>query len=249
MLDRRDLLKLGAAATVGTGLAAGRSGAQDDETPTETPTGTEATPQAPPEGELYAAARLTGAAQAPEPVETNATGAATFVETDEGLAYELYAATIENVTMAHIHVGGPDEAGPVTQWLYPGADATEPEPIEGEFAGLLAADTITGENLTGPLEGESLDALVSEMEAGTTYVNVHTEENEAGEIRGQIRLVEGEPTTETPEETATPEETPDETATDGETPTPEETGTPTPDDGTPTPEETPTPEGTPTPEE
>ena len=214
MHDRREILKLGAAAAVGTGLVSGHAGAQDETTtgtPTGTTTGTEGTPQAPPEGEFFAAARMTGAAQEPEGVDTSAKGSATFTQTDEGLAYELYVADIENVTMAHIHIGGPNEAGPVTQWLYPAPDATSPDLIEGQFSGLLAADTITGDNLTGPLEGQSLDALISEIEAGSTYVNVHTEENPQGEIRGQILPVqapEGTPTgTETGETTQAGTET------------------------------------------
>lgn len=231
MLDRRDLLKLGGA-TVGVGLVAGFGSAQDETTtgtPTGTPTGTttaEGTPTAPPEGELFAAARLTGAAQEPEPVDTSATGAAVFTQTDEGLAYELHVADIENVTMAHIHIGGPGEAGPVAQWLYPGPAATEPDPIEGQFAGLLAADTITGDNLTGPLEGESLDALVSEIEAGNAYVNVHTEANPAGEIRGQLVAVQAPVGTPVGTETGTTEAgTETETEMGAETEMGTETGT------------------------
>ena len=63
--------------------------------------------------------------------------------------------------------------------------------------GTLAAGTITAADLTGPLAGAPLDALVEEMEAGHAYVNVHTNDGitpsgtgpgdlAAGEIRGQI---------------------------------------------------------------
>lgn len=247
MFDRREILKLGAAATAGTGLVAGRTGAQDDETPEgtpeETPTGT---PTGPPletlTGDVYAIARMTGEGQDPA-VDTQARGATVFtVEDDGSIGYDFYVANIENMTMAHIHLAPEGESGPVVQWLYPSAEATEPELIEGNLWGLPVSDTITGENLTGPLEGESLEALVSEIEAGEAYVNVHTEQNPEGEIRGQIRVVTDAPT---PAETVTPDETPEDTpdgtpeGTPEETPegTPEETPTPGDETPTPTPEE------------
>jgi hypothetical protein len=52
---------------------------------------------------------------------------------------------------------------------------------------VLATGTITAADLVGPLAGQPLSALVDAMEAGETYVNVHTSQFPAGEIRGQIR--------------------------------------------------------------
>jgi hypothetical protein len=40
--------------------------------------------------------------------------------------------------------------------------------------------------LIGPLAGQPFSALLNQMQAGNTYVNVHTVQNPAGEIRGQI---------------------------------------------------------------
>ena len=37
------------------------------------------------------------------------------------------------------------------------------------------------------MAGMTILDLVAQMEAGQTYVNVHTVENPGGEIRGQIR--------------------------------------------------------------
>jgi hypothetical protein len=57
-----------------------------------------------------------------------------------------------------------------------------------EIVGLLAvsADVHTSEDLIGPLAGQTLHDLVREIEAGNTYLNVHTEMFPAGETRGQI---------------------------------------------------------------
>ena len=67
----------------------------------------------------------------------------------------------------------------------------------GRVNGVLATGTITAANLIGPLAGQSLEALIDEIEAGNAYVNVHTNDGvgptntgpgdfPGGEIRGQI---------------------------------------------------------------
>ncbi len=119
-------------------------------------------------------------------VVSNATGTATFqYRRGSGeLHYKLIVANIENVRMAHIHVGARGVNGPVVAWLYP--DAPPPQLIEGRFSGVLAEGVITAESLVGQLEGEDLDALIELLSTGETYVNVHTVQYPAGEIRGQI---------------------------------------------------------------
>lgn len=130
-------------------------------------------------------AHLSGRAEVP-PVETLAQGQAIFHLSKDGteLHYKLIAANIENVFMAHIHLAPADTAGPIVVWLYP--DAPPAQLIDGRFDGVLAEGTITAENLMGPLAGMSLSDLVAQMEAGNTYVNVHTTQHSSGEIRGQI---------------------------------------------------------------
>lgn len=175
MVNRRKLIKLGVLASAG---LVGTAGAQETETP-----------QMEREPSFFVAALL-GNKQMP-PVETEATGLAMFALTDEGIDYALAVSNIENMLMAHIHVGGPDENGPIGVWLDPSVEAREPELREGTTNGIVAQGTITPENFTGPLEGESLDALVEMMGARETYVNIHTEQNQPGEIRGQTRSVAG----------------------------------------------------------
>ncbi|MFP3881854.1 MAG: CHRD domain-containing protein [Actinomycetota bacterium] len=121
-------------------------------------------------------------------VDTQAQGQAIFQLSADGesLDYKLIVANIENVIMAHIHIGDPNENGPVAVWLYP-EDGPPPVLIEGRTQGVLAEGTITEDDLTGPLEGASMDDLMDAIRAGNTYVNVHTTQNMGGEVRGQIR--------------------------------------------------------------
>lgn len=119
-------------------------------------------------------------------VETNAQGQATFKVSKDGssINYKLIVANIENVLMAHIHNAPAGENGGVVVWLYP--DSPPPVPIEGGFQGILAEGTITADDLVGSMEGQTLDDLIEEIKAGNTYVNVHTDQNPSGEVRGQI---------------------------------------------------------------
>lgn len=126
---------------------------------------------------------------------SSATGFATF-EFDNDfttLTYELWVWEISNITMAHIHLGGPDVNGPVVLWLYP--SGPPPLLISGPYDGLLSSGTVTAANLVGPLAGLlTMTDLYDAMRTDNTYVNVHTSAYPAGEIRGQIRGVP-EPTT------------------------------------------------------
>jgi hypothetical protein len=58
---------------------------------------------------------------------------------------------------------------------------------KGKFTGVLAQGTITAANLMGPLQGKTLEDLVSVIKAGDAYVNVHTTAHPGGEIRGQLK--------------------------------------------------------------
>ena len=131
-------------------------------------------------------AHLSGAEEVPA-VDTDATGEAVFRLSADGqtLHYRLIVANINDVLMAHIHVAPAGQNGGVVVWLYP--DAPPPELIPGSSDGILAEGTITTDDLVGSLAGQDLSDLVALMEAGNTYVNVHTSTFPGGEIRGQIR--------------------------------------------------------------
>lgn len=123
-------------------------------------------------------AHLSGDQEVP-PVETNATGQANFKLSKDGdaLYFKLIVANIEDVTASHIHLAPAGENGGVVAFLFSSG-------IEGRSNGILAEGVITEEDLVGSLAGESLDALIDELEAGNAYVNVHTFTFGGGEIRG-----------------------------------------------------------------
>ena len=111
---------------------------------------------------------LTGADQVP-PVPTQATGTAnlTYDPASRVLTWNITTSGLSGpVTMAHFH--GPAAAGknaaPVV-WL-----------------------TKKGSESTGPITGDATltPEQAQEFSSGQWYVNVHTKDHPAGEIRGQV---------------------------------------------------------------
>ena len=130
------------------------------------------------EAEQFAAS-LTGDAEVP-PVETDATGAATLTldETGEALAYEVTAEGIEGVVAAHVHCAPEGANGPVGVTLYDG-DPVTPD-------GTLTEGVVTAPDADNGCDWETLADVVAAIRDGEAYVNVHTEANPSGEIRGQL---------------------------------------------------------------
>ncbi len=96
-----------------------------------------------------------------------------------GIVYfTLNVYDIEDVTMAHIHMGMPNMNGPVIAALFTGG-------ASGSLDGMLAKGMITEDDLVGPLAGD-FPGFVGRLRGGMLYVNVHTIANPPGEIRGQI---------------------------------------------------------------
>jgi hypothetical protein len=116
------------------------------------------------------------------PVESDAHGIATFRLSRDGSAlhYRLIVVGLDNLTASHIHLAPAGQNGGVVAFLYNGGL------IEGTHSGMLAEGTITAANLLGALAGQPLSALVEALSSGGAYVNVHTQQNPGGEIRGQI---------------------------------------------------------------
>jgi hypothetical protein len=143
-------------------------------------------------GQESFSAELTGGEEVP-PVDTNATGIANLQDNVQTINYQLSVNDLVNVTQAHIHRGEEGENGKIVVTLY---NTTMPT---GPMSGLLSQGNITAANLVGPLAGQQLTDLVSIMDNGTAYVNVHTKDFPLGEIRGQI-AAEGEAEGEADEE-------------------------------------------------
>jgi hypothetical protein len=130
-------------------------------------------------GQQSFSAELTGGDEVP-PVDTNATGIANFQNNVQTVNYQLSVNDLVNVTQAHIHRGEEGENGKIVVTLYNSTMPTGPK------SGLLSQGNITAANLQGPLAGRPLTDLISIMENGTAYANVHTKDFPLGEIRGQI---------------------------------------------------------------
>jgi hypothetical protein len=124
--------------------------------------------------------------------DTGARGVATFRLDAAGneLGFRLIVANIENVFAAHIHCGVAGVSGPIGVTLFTGA------PGGGRTDGVLATGTVTAPDPGNACGWVDLDDVVTALESGNTYVNVHTSDGVApadtgpgdfpgGEIRGQ----------------------------------------------------------------
>jgi hypothetical protein len=83
--------------------------------------------------------------------------------------YDLSVTNLNGFMMAHIHQG---KAGENAQLI------TSPLPI--------GKGKITSTDLQGPLAGKQISDLANIIKNGQAYVNVHTDQNQNGEIGGQI---------------------------------------------------------------
>ena len=125
-------------------------------------------------------AHLSGDEEVPA-VDTRATGQANFKfnETDGELEFKLIVANIDDVFAAHIHCGEFGVNGPVGVTLFGGETVS--------VNGILSQGTILAPDEGNACGWEDLEDVITAMESGGTYVNVHTTDNPGGEIRGQVR--------------------------------------------------------------
>jgi CHRD domain-containing protein len=122
--------------------------------------------------------QMSGGEEVPS-VSTTATGTAEFNLGSGGIDYQVSVIGASNVTSISINSGNVGENGPVIVTLFrPNASADLANDVE-------SGGTITTSDLEGPMQGKEISDLVSAMSSGVTYVNVLTQENPDGEIRGQ----------------------------------------------------------------
>jgi CHRD domain-containing protein len=129
-----------------------------------------------PQPTMYVA-QMSGANEAPA-VATGATGTATFTLTGRTLSYTVNVNGLSgNAAASHIHLGAAGTNGGI---VYPFTAASLQ-------TGQVASGTIDLDqpvsNGTSSISGDSLLTL---LDRGMVYTNVHTPANPAGEIRGQI---------------------------------------------------------------
>jgi hypothetical protein len=113
------------------------------------------------------------------PVVSNGRGWArlTSINANQLRILVFYRNTSGPVTAAHLHLGQAGTNGPVAVNLSPGLIGNN-----------LVIFRVNADDLTGPLDGENVLALLNEMAAGNIYFNLHTDQNPAGELRGQVQL-------------------------------------------------------------
>jgi hypothetical protein len=116
------------------------------------------------------------------PNTSTAKGWAWFKPMGDSVWYSVNVSGIDKVTMAHIHSGKKGANGDVVVVLFKANSPT------GPMNGTLAQGNFTATDLKGPMTGKTIKDLVTAMQNGETYANVHTETNPKGEIRGQIEM-------------------------------------------------------------
>ena len=138
------------------------------------------------EGQGTFEARLNGLHQVPS-VISNGTGtfSATLSSDGKSINYTLsYSHLSSTVHFAHIHVGQAFANGGVIVFLCGGGGKPEC-PAEGTVKGTLTAVDVMA--IAGQLTtGGNFNDLIFALRSGVAYVNVHTTNFPAGEIRGQI---------------------------------------------------------------
>jgi len=122
-------------------------------------------------------ASLSGDAEVP-PVTTNGHGNVVITANPSGVSFILVANGLQDVVAAHVHCAEAGANGPVGLTLFSGGPITE--------NGVLAKGPLSGVDSGNSCGWKSLDEFVAAMEAGNTYVNIHTLSNLPGEVRGQL---------------------------------------------------------------
>ena len=138
-------------------------------------------------------ALLTGYSEVPLALSSPGNGffRATIDHRKQEIRYALtYSGLPPTVDQAHIHFGSKSQAGGVSAFLCTnlgnGPAGTQACPASGTITGTLTAASVIGPAAQGIAAGEFLE-LVDAIKADSAYVNVHTSQFAAGEIRGQIR--------------------------------------------------------------
>ena len=138
---------------------------------------------------LFAAkfsATLSGNNEVP-PVDTKATGTVSYrtAANETVIKYKVNITGFSDATGAHIHMEKAGANGDVI------VDLLKDSKKNPTKLGMAIRGNITDSDLTGPMQGKTLSDLISAINSGDTYTNVHTAGHPDGEIRGQIESGSG----------------------------------------------------------
>jgi len=103
----------------------------------------------------------------------------------------VYVGLQADVVMAHIHFAQEAVNGPIVVWLCgtstnPGPAGTQTCPQSGTVRGTLTSANVLASPSTQQLPAGAIGQLISGMQAGAAYANIHTSASPGGEIRGQV---------------------------------------------------------------
>lgn len=143
-------------------------------------------------GKVNVRETLTGYEEVPA-VSSTGTGAfeARISRFADEIQYRLsYDALEGQVLQSHIHLGQRDVNGGISVFLCSnlgngpaGTQACPPPPAT--ITGTIEPEDVIGPSGQGIAPGE-FDELVDAIRAGVTYVNVHSDKHQGGEIRAQL---------------------------------------------------------------
>lgn len=109
------------------------------------------------------------------------------------IEYQLSYTDLQGtVLQAHIHFATGAVNGPIVVWLCgttsnPGPAGTQTCPQSGTVTGTITSANVLASPSTQQLPAGAIGQIISAMQAGAAYVNVHTSSSPGGEIRGQIK--------------------------------------------------------------
>jgi hypothetical protein len=135
-------------------------------------------------------ATLVGTNEVPA-VTTTAAGRMDLTREDSVTILYTIATTAatDSITMVHIHAAPAGSNGPIMVWFFP-TEASR-APGAGTAAGINGVVRVgrisrAGTTFVAPF---TWDSLITRINNGSAYVNLHTRRNGGGEVRGQVTPV------------------------------------------------------------